>query len=114
MIVGVVEEAKTARGTVVPIGELEEVYREEVSISGRISTLWEPSSPKISQVGLIEDDTRRTRFTAWKRSRVPIVDEGKRVVMRKVARNWYQGRCSVALTSWSEVFFPERDNWWDQ
>jgi len=113
-VVGVVEEAKTARGTVVPIGELEEVYREEVSIEGTVTTLWEPSSPKISQVGLIEDDTGRTRFTAWKRSAVPIVDEGERVVMRKVAKNWYQGRCSVALTSWSEVFFPERDTWWDQ
>jgi ssDNA-binding replication factor A large subunit len=106
-VVGVVEEAKTARGTVVPIGKLEEVYREEVSIEGRITTLWEPSSPAIQQVGLIEDNTGRTRFTAWKRSRVSMVDEGEQVRFRGVQKSWYQGRCSVALTGDSLVEFPD-------
>ncbi|TVT76490.1 DNA-binding protein, partial [Haloferax volcanii] len=29
------------------------------------------------------------------------------------ARNWYDGRVSVALTGWTTVMFPERDAWWD-
>jgi hypothetical protein len=112
-VVGVVEETKTARGTVIPIGELEEVWRHEVSIEGTVVQLWEPSSPEISQVGLIEDETGRTKFTAWKRSAAPIVEEGERVRFRAVQKNWYRGRCSVALTSDSLVEFPERKHWFE-
>ena len=111
-VVGVVEEAKTAPGRVVPIGELEEVYREEVSIEGTVTTLWEPSHPTISQVGLIEDESGRTKFTSWTRSRVPLVEEGERVRLRGVKKSWYQGRCSVALTGDTLVEFPEREPWY--
>jgi hypothetical protein len=111
-VVGVVEEAKTARGTVVPIGELEEVYREEVSIEGAVRTLWEPGHPSISQVGLIEDESGTTKFTAWTRSKVPLVEEGERVRFRGAKKSWYQGRCSVALTGDSMVEFPEQDAWY--
>jgi len=110
-VVGVVEEAKTARGTVVPIGELEEVYREEVSIEGTVRTLWEPGHRSISQVGLIEDESGTTKFTAWTRSKVPLVEEGERVRFRGVKKSWYQGRCSVALTGDSLVEFPEQEPW---
>jgi hypothetical protein len=112
-VVGVVEEAKTARGTVVPIGELEEVYREEVSIEGTVRTLWKPAHPAISQVGLIEDESGTVKFTSWVRSRVPLVEEGERVQFRGVKKSWYQGRCSVALTGDSLVEFPEREPWFE-
>jgi ssDNA-binding replication factor A large subunit len=112
-VVGVVEEAKTARGTVVPIEELEEVYREEVSIEGTVRTLWESSHPSISQVGLIEDESGTVKFTAWTKSRVPLVEEGERVRFRGVKKSWYQGRCSVALTGDSLVEFPEQDPWFE-
>jgi ssDNA-binding replication factor A large subunit len=110
-VVGVVEETKTAPGTIVPIGDLSEVWRREVSIEGTVVQLWEPSHSAISQVGLIEDETGRTKFTAWTRSRVPLVDEGERVRFRGVQKSWYQGRCSVALTGDSLVEFPEREAW---
>jgi ssDNA-binding replication factor A large subunit len=104
----IVEEVRTSRGVVVPISRIGDVPSGEVSIAGTVSVLWEPSSEAIQQVGLIEDESGRTKFTVWKASRAPMVDVGERVVLRSVAKSWYQGRYSVAVTGWSEMFFPER------
>ena len=108
-VVGVFEELQTAPGQVVPIGELKDIDREEVSIE----VLWEPSSPAISQVGLIEDDSGKTKFTSWKASDAPWIEDGERVRIHGAAKNWYNGRVSVALTGWSTVHFPERGRWWE-
>jgi len=112
-VVGVFEKLQTAPGTVVPIGKLEDVNRKEVSIEGRVTQLWEPSSSAISQVGLIEDDSGKTKLTSWVASDQPWIEEGERVRIHGAARNWYNGRVSVALTGWSTVMFPERGQWWE-
>ncbi|WP_224332667.1 DNA-binding protein [Haloprofundus halobius] len=112
-VVGVFEELQTAPGHVVPIGKLEDVNRREVSIEGRVETLWEPSSPKIAQVGLICDESGKTKVTVWERSNQPWMSEGERVRIHGAARNWYNGRVSLAVTGWSTVLFPERDRWWE-
>jgi hypothetical protein len=112
-VVGVFEKLQTAPGTVVPIGKLEDVNRKEVSIEGRVTQLWEPSSSAISQVGLIEDESGRTKLTVWEKSNQPWIEEGERVRIHGAAKNWYNGRVSVALTGWSTVHFPERGRWWE-
>lgn len=112
-VVGVFEELQTAPGRVVPIGKLEAIARSEVSIEGRVTVLWESDSPAIQQVGLIEDDSGRTKFTSWVASDQPWIDEGERVRIHGAAKNWYNGRVSVALTGWSTVHFPERGRWWE-
>ncbi|WP_424008950.1 DNA-binding protein [Haloferax denitrificans] len=111
-VVGVFEEFQQAPGTVIPIAAVSEVSRREVSIEGRVKTLWEPLSSAIQQVGLIEDETGTTKFTIWAKSRKPAVREGERVTLRNVAKSWYGGRVSVAVTGWSELSFPEREAWW--
>jgi ssDNA-binding replication factor A large subunit len=112
-VVGVFEELETAPGQVVPIGKLEDVDRKEVSIEGTVTVLWEPSSAAISQVGLIEDDSGKTKFTSWKASDAPWIEEGERVRIHGAAKNWYNGRVSVAVTGWSTLHFPERGRWWE-
>ncbi|ELY49677.1 hypothetical protein [Natronorubrum bangense] len=112
-VVGVFEELQTAPGQVVPIGMLEGVNRKEVSIEGTVTQLWEPSSSAISQVGLIEDESGRTKLTSWVASDQPWIEEGERVRIHGAAKNWYNGRVSVALTGWSTVMFPERGRWWE-
>ncbi|WP_224338275.1 DNA-binding protein [Haloprofundus halobius] len=112
-VVGVFEELQTAPGQVVPIGKIEDVNRKEVSIEGRVETLWEPSHPSISQVGLIADDSGQTRVTVWKASDAPLMDEGEQVRIDGAARNWYEGRVSLAVTGWSSLTFPERGRWWE-
>jgi hypothetical protein len=109
----VIEETKTSPGVVVPISRIGEVPDREVDIAGTVSVLWEPSNPAIQQVGLVEDESGRTKFTVWKASRAPMVDEDEHVVFRKVAKSWYGGRYSVAVTGWSEVVFPQREAWWN-
>jgi ssDNA-binding replication factor A large subunit len=84
----------------------------EVSVGGVVKVLWEPKHPKISQVGLIEDESGKTKFTAWKASDVPWLEEGERVVLRAVSKSWYEGRVSVALTGKSSISFPNREAWW--
>ncbi|WP_148415900.1 DNA-binding protein [Haloferax sp. KTX1] len=111
-VVGVFEEFQQAPGTVIPIAAVSEVSRREVSIEGTITQLWTSSNSAIQQVGLIEDETSRTKFTVWHNSRQPAVREGERVTLRNVAKSWYGGRVSVAVTGWSDVRFPEREAWW--
>ena len=87
---------------------------DEVSIEGTIETLWDPSDPAIAQVGLIADDTAKIKWTSWKASKPAFVQEGERVRMRHLKKNWYQGRCSLAVTYDSMIVFPERDDrWWE-
>ena len=112
-VVRVFEELQTAPGQVVPIGKLEDVDRKEVSIEGRVKTLWDPSHPSIAQVGLIADESGQTRVTIWKASEAPWIAEGERVRIHGTARNWYEGRVSLAVTGWTTINFPERGRWWE-
>jgi len=112
-VVGTFEKLQTAPGQVVPIGKLEAINREEVSIKGRIVQLWKPASPAIAQVGLIEDQSGRTKFTVWNKSNSRMVQEGEEVCIHGAATRWYQGRVSVAVTGWSTVHTPERGRWWE-
>ena len=111
-VVGVFEELQTEPGRVVPIGTLEDVTRKEVSIEGRVEVLWDPSHPSIAQVGLIADDSGQTRVTICKASNAPWIKEGEQVRIHGAARNWYEGRVSLAVTGWSAIHFPERGRWW--
>ncbi|WP_193310480.1 replication factor A [Halorubrum halophilum] len=113
-VVRVFEELQTAPGQVVPIGQLEDVDRKEVSIAGRVKTLWDPSHPSIAQVGLIADESGQTRVTIWKASDAPWIAEGEQVRIHGAARNWYEGRVSLAVTGWTTIHFPERGRWWDE
>ncbi|MFC6993200.1 DNA-binding protein [Haladaptatus sp. GCM10025707] len=110
--VAVIEKQWTRPGGIVPIAKVENVPRGEVTVEGRVERLWEPSHPAIQQVGLLEDETGRIRFTVWKKSEQAMVREGERVRFRAAAKNWYKGRCSIALTRWSNIEFSERGEWW--
>ena len=111
-VVGLVETLQTAPGGPVPIRRLEDISRKEVSINGRVETLWDPSHPSIAQVGLVADETGQTRVTVWKASQAPWLREGERVRIHEAARNWYEGRVSLAVTGRTTIHFPERERWW--
>mgnify|MGYP000725355822 CR=1 FL=1 len=113
-VLELVEDLQAVPGAVVPIADVPDVPVGEVTVSGTIETLWEPSSASIQQVGLLADESGRIKFTIWERSNQPVVREGETVRFRAAAKNWYEGRCSIALTGWSRVEFPERGRWWDE
>lgn len=109
-----IDEEKARAGTIVPIAEVGDVQTGEVDIEGEVIELWDTLNPKIAQVGLIADESGKTKFTVWERSFQPMVREGQTVRLRSVKKNWYKGRCSVAVTGWSRIVFPERGRWWEQ
>jgi len=111
-VLGTVDTLETAEGQVVPIGRLEDVDRGEVCVTGQVEELWVPSHPSIAQVGLIGDETGRTRLTIWERSDAPLIKKGEIISVYGAARNWYQGRISLAVTGWSQIRFHDRDPWW--
>ncbi|WP_408960780.1 DNA-binding protein [Natrinema sp. 74] len=108
------EELKAAPGAIVPIADVPDVPVGEVTVEGEITELWTPSASNIQQVGLIEDESGRTKFTVWEKSGKTVVREGQTVRFRAVKKNWYQGRCSIAITGWSRIEFPERGRWWEE
>ncbi len=108
------EELKAAPGAIVPIADVPDVPVGEVTVEGTVQTLWEPSSTSIQQVGLIADDSGKIKFTVWNKSNQTVVREGQKVRFRAAAKNWYEGRCSIALTGWSGIHFPERGRWWEE
>jgi hypothetical protein len=108
------DELKAAPGAICPIEDVPDVPTDEVSIEGEVVTLWDASSPNIVQVGLIADDTGKIKSTPWRKSEPAYVQEGDTVRMRAVKKNWYEGRCSLAVTYDSMIVFPERDRrWWE-
>ncbi len=113
-VVRVFEELQTAPTGSVPIDALKDVDRGTVTIEGRVKTLWDSDSPAIQQVGLIADESGKTKVTIWKASDAPWIEEGERVRIHEAATNWYEGRISVAVTGWSVIHFPERGRWWDE
>ena len=113
-VVRVAEQVRTAPGTPIPIDAVGDVDRGTVSIAGEWVEDWEPTSPAISQVGLLADDTGQIKVTIWTKSDQPRIDEGERVRISNAKTSWYGGRVSVALTRRSQIGFPERDRWWDR
>jgi hypothetical protein len=107
------EELKAVPGAIVPIADVPDVPVGEVTVQGEITELWTPSDNSIQQVGLIEDESGRTKFTVWNKSGKTVVREGQTVRFRAVKKNWYQGRCSLAITGWSRIEFPDRGRWWE-
>jgi len=108
------EEQKAVPGAIVPIADVPDVPVGEVTVQGEITELWTPSDNSIQQVGLIEDESGQTKFTIWEKSGKTVVREGQTVRFRAVKKNWYQGRCSLAITGWSRIEFPERGRWWEE
>ena len=107
------EELKAVPGAIVPIADVPDVPVGEVTVEGEVTELWTPSDNSIQQVGLIEDESGRTKFTIREKSQQTMVREGQTVRFRAAAKNWYDGRCSIALTGWSRIEFPERGRWWE-
>ena len=112
-VVRVAEQVRTAPGTSIPIDAVGDIDRGTVSIAGEWADNWEPTSPAISQVGLLADATGQIKVTIWTKSDQPRIDEGERVCLSNAKTSWYKGRVSVALTRRSQIGFPERDRWWD-
>ena len=80
-------------GRVVDIADIGAVGGPAVTIEGTVQTPWEHSHPAIRNVGLVGDETGRTKLTIWKRSGTQTVSEGECVRLRMSARAGTTGGC---------------------
>ena len=77
-----------------------------ITVKGKVIHLWDPTSPSISQTGLIGDDTGVIRLTIFARSAEKLniaLKEGKSYEFRNVVSSIWQGQLSLKANSNSEI-----------
>lgn len=74
-----------------------------VSVKAKVVQLWDSSSPNVTQVGLIGDDTGIIKFITWAKSQKGKVEEGKSYLFRNVVSDSFGGRMQVNVNRNSEI-----------
>lgn len=80
-----------------------------VSLKAKVVQLWDSSSPNVSQVGLIGDETGIIKFIIWAKSGKSEVEEGKSYLFRNVVTDSFQGRMQVNINRYSEIIELDED-----
>src|SRR6056297_153577 len=78
---------------------VDEIDQDEqwVDVTVKVVDLWEPRSDSISQVGLVGDESGRTKFVAFETSDLDELEEGKSYKLANVVTDEYQGDYSIKL-----------------
>ncbi len=77
-----------------------------ITVKGKVMQLWDPTSPSISQTGLIGDDTGVVRLTIFAKSADKLaitLEEGESYEFRNVVSSIWQGQISLKANSNSEI-----------
>jgi len=76
------------------------------SLRGQVTELWDPTSPKISQVGLLKDSSGESiKLPVWKNQQqnIPKVEVGKNYYFGNVASQEWQGRWNLNVNQFSAI-----------
>ena len=76
---------------------------EWVDLRVQVVELWEPRSDSIAQVGLVGDESGRTKFVSFETSDVAELEEGASYALGNVVTDEYQGDYSVKLNRTTTV-----------
>ena len=68
-----------------------------IDATAKVVELWEPRSDSIAQVGLLGDESGRTKFVAFETSDLPELEEGAVYRLGNLVTDEYQGDFSVKL-----------------
>jgi replication factor A1 len=77
-----------------------------ITVKGKVMQLWDPTSPSISQTGLIGYDTGVIKFTIFAKSADKLaitLEEGESYEFRNVVSSIWQGQISLKANSNSEI-----------
>jgi len=80
-----------------------------ISVKAKVVQLWDSSSPSVSQVGLIGDETGIIKFVIWAKSGKREVEEGKSYLFQNVVTDSFQGRMQINVTRTSEIIEIDED-----
>ncbi len=88
-----------------PLVKIEQINKpgEWVSLKAKVVQLWDSSSPSVSQVGLIGDETGIIKFVIWAKSGKREVEEGKNYLFKNVVTDSFQGRMQVNIGRTSDI-----------
>jgi replication factor A1 len=92
-------------GTADEVVELQTIDTDEqwITVEAMVVELWEPRSDSIEQVGLFGDESGRMKFTKWKTSNLPELEEGQAYRLDNVVTDEFEGRFSVTLNKTTEI-----------
>ncbi len=80
-----------------------------ISVKAKVVQLWDSSSPNVSQVGLIGDETGIIKFVIWAKSGKGEVEEGKSYLFRNVVTDSFQGRMQINVNRNSDIIELDED-----
>lgn len=80
-----------------------------VDLRVKVEDLWEPNHDSMSQVGLLGDESGTIKFTSFKTSDLPDLDEGKSYKLQNVVSDEYNGSYSVKLNKTTEITELDED-----
>ena len=75
----------------------------------KVADIWENTSEYMQQVGIIGDETGRTKFVLWKNAGKPPMIEGKSYLIENVVTNLYNERISITFNKTSTITEIEDD-----
>lgn len=73
------------------------------NLKAKVIQLWENTHDSISQVGLLGDETGIIKFTEWKNSELPKLEQGGSYFFKSIVVGEYNGRFQVQLNKNSSV-----------
>lgn len=88
----------------VKIGDIEEGHTRVTIEKAKVVELWESSSDKIAQVGLIGDETGTIRFVLWAGSNKEPLVENQVYCLKDCLTSEWNGRYSVLMPKSSEIY----------
>ena len=74
-----------------------------VNLRIKVADIWENTSEYMQQVGIIGDETGRTKFVLWKNAGKPPMIEGKSYLIENVVTNLYNERISITFNKTSTI-----------
>ncbi len=94
-----------------PLVKIEEITKPGmwVSLKVKVAQLWDATSPNVSQVGLIGDETGMIKFVIWAKSGKGEVEEGKSYIFKNVVTDSFQGRMQVNVNRYSQIVEIDED-----
>lgn len=78
-----------------------------IDLEVKVTQLWDPNSESMAQTGLLADETGTTKFVIWKKSGLPLLEEGISYFLKGVVTKEYRGKYSVDLVKTTKISLLE-------
>jgi len=80
-----------------------------MNVRAKLTDIWEVAHESMTQVGLIGDKTGKIKFTMWKNSGLPPMEQDKSYLIENVVTNVWNDKVSLSLNKTSTITEIEDD-----